>query len=264
MQMDLFGWLLVLLFGLKHGLAADHIAIIDGLGMHLNNQGKSRIVPWLGTLFAIGHGIVISFFIGFIHLGAHKLHFEGAVFTWLEWLPIGLLFMISFLNFRALMKRTPHRHINVIPAAPGHAKKGALPALLIGVCMIMVFDTLADAAAWGYTAAMSGSLMAALAVGGMFTFGMLITDTIDSRLLAKTIKKGTVNHEAQRQRRILSWIIVISSFVIALQKMFALFNATFALSETGNLTIGLLLIVAVAVSYIKIYRAVSQKPYLQK
>ena len=162
------------------------------------------------------------------------------------------------------MKRRPHRHMHQISPSPEQAKKGALPAILISVCMIMIFDTLADAAAWGYSAAMSHSLLAALAVGAVFTFGMLITDTVDSRLLAKTIKKGAFNREAQRQRRILSWIIVISSLLIALQKTFALFNASYALSETGNLFIGLLLIVAVAVSYIKIYRAVSQRPYIQK
>lgn len=130
--------------------------------------------------------------------------------------------------------------------------------------MIMIFDTLADAAAWGYSAATSGSFLGALCIGAIFTFGMLITDTIDSRLLAKTIRQASVNEKAMRQRRGLSWIIVVFSFGIGLQKMLAFFSDRFALNETLNLLIGILLIMAVAVAYIRIYRALRPAIYSSK
>jgi len=254
MGIDLSGVLLIFLLGLRHGMAADHIAVIDGLGMHLYHQGKNWIVPWLGTLFAVGHGVIITIYITFANLGIEHMHLTA--FQWLDWIPTLLLFAIAFLNLRTLMTKDAKKHQHHPATAPFGKNKNSLSAILVSVCMVMVFDTLADAAAWGYSAAASRSLWAALIVGVVFTLGMVITDTIDSRLLAKTIELAPGNQKVMKQRRTLSWVIVIFSFALGFQKLLSAFNTTFELSEVANLIIGLLLILIVAMSYIKIYRAI--------
>lgn len=252
---DISGILLIFLFGLRHGMAADHIAVIDGLGMHLYNKGKTRIIPWLGPLFAAGHGIIITGYIAFAKLGIQSLHLT--VFKWLNWMPVILLFTIAFLNLMALRKKPSKTHIPWFGNTRFKPKKVSLTAILISVCMIMVFDTLADAAAWGYSAASARSLWGALIAGGVFTTGMVITDTIDSRLLAKMVNVAPTNRAVLQQRRILSWVIVIFSFAIGLQKLFSEFNASFQVSEDVDLAVGLLLVVIVALSYIKINRTIA-------
>lgn len=254
MELDLSGILLIFLFGLRHGMAADHITVIDGLGMHLHHQGRNWIVPWLGTIFAVGHGIIITVYIAFAHLGIQKLHADN--YKWLDWIPVILLFTIAFLNLRTLKRNAQPK-----PVVPAHTsesglKKRSFTALLISVCMIMIFDTLADAAAWGYSAAASRSFFSALVVGLFFTLGMILTDTIDSRLLAKTIIQTQTNSMVLKQRRTLSWVIIVFSFAIGLQKLMAIFNASLTPSEGTDLMIGGALILAVAVSYFRIYRAI--------
>ena len=257
MATELSGVLLIFLMGLRHGVAADHIAVIDGLGMHLHHQGKSRMVPWLGTLFAVGHGIIITVFISFANLGIG--HLPVAAFRWLDWIPALLLFMIAFLNLRTLLSKKPEMHTGFFVTAPPGQKPTALSAVLVSVCMVMVFDTLADAGAWGYSAAACGSWWTALLLGSVFTLGMVITDTVDSRLLAKTIEKAPGNQKVKKQRRILCWVIVVFSFALGIQKLFTAVDASFALPEVANLMIGLLLVLIVATSYIGIYRSILAK-----
>ncbi|ANI88375.1 hypothetical protein A9P82_03100 [Arachidicoccus ginsenosidimutans] len=255
----MYGWLLVFVLGLKHGLAADHIAAIDGLGMHLTRQGKSGIVPWLGTFFALGHGIVITLIISITGMSAMHFHLTKHWIHWLSWLPILLLFVIAFLNVKLLIgNHSGHRHTFALPNKKNSASN-SLSALLIGACFAMFLDTLADAASWGYSAATSGSYAAALCTGAVFTLGMLVTDTIDSRLLAKVIRKAGLNENVRKQRRLLTWIVVVFSFAIGMQELISQFFPGFKISDTEDMIIGGLLVLAVAKVYIGIYISISEK-----
>jgi high-affinity nickel-transport protein len=53
------GLLLMLVLGLRHGLDPDHIACIDGLTSRPMQRGH-RHGAWVGTLFAIGHGLLVT------------------------------------------------------------------------------------------------------------------------------------------------------------------------------------------------------------
>jgi len=257
--MDFYGWLLVFILGLKHGLAADHIAAIDGLGMHLTKQGKQGVIPWLGTFFALGHGLVITIFICIAGLSATQLNISRRWIKWMEWLPVLLLFVIAFLNLRILTARNSavqrHRHL---PSEKNGDSTNSLSALLIGACFAMFLDTLSEAASWGYSAASSGSYTAALFVGLVFTTGMLVTDTIDSRLLARVIRQSAFNERVRKQRRTLTWIVVIFSFAIGGQELLAPFFPALKISATEDMIIGGLLLAAVAKVYIGIYASVSK------
>lgn len=49
----------MLMLGLRHGLNPDHIAIIDSMTMKHSNE-HSPYAKWVGTFFAIGHGLVVT------------------------------------------------------------------------------------------------------------------------------------------------------------------------------------------------------------
>jgi high-affinity nickel permease len=53
------GLLLMLVLGLRHGLDPDHVACIDGLTWRAMQHGRHHS-PWVGTLFAIGHGLLVT------------------------------------------------------------------------------------------------------------------------------------------------------------------------------------------------------------
>ena len=49
---------LVFALGLKHGVDADHLAMIDGLTRY-NAPIRPRLARWCGLLFSVGHGVVV-------------------------------------------------------------------------------------------------------------------------------------------------------------------------------------------------------------
>ena len=49
----------MLVLGLRHGLDPDHIACIDRLTWRAMQHGRHH-GPWVGTLFAIGHGLLVT------------------------------------------------------------------------------------------------------------------------------------------------------------------------------------------------------------
>jgi len=53
--------LVVLGFGLRHGLDADHLAAIDGLTRR-NARANPAIAGRCGALFSAGHGLVVMGF----------------------------------------------------------------------------------------------------------------------------------------------------------------------------------------------------------
>jgi len=82
---------------------------------------------------------------------------------------------------------------------------------------------------------------------------MVITDTIDGRLLYQISKKAIVDNSIWQYRRSLGWIIVISSFAIAGYKIGSYFFPVIELSDTSNLIVGLLMVVLVMATYIKVF-----------
>lgn len=257
---DYYGLSLIFLLGLRHGLDPDHIAIIDGISMRLTQQ-KNKLAPWVGTLFALGHGLVITLIAFVISRGSKFFNFSPSSFDWIQWIPIGLLLIIGYLNLRSLLKYNMYQPVgwrtHFIPKKLINSAS-PLSILLVGVLFAMVFDTATQAAAWGYAASSSGSPWAALIIGLVFTTGMVITDTIDGRLLYQISKKAAGDETVWQYRRTLGWIIVISSFTIAAYKIISHFYPVIELSDTGNLVTGLILVTMVAITYIKVFMRLSK------
>ena len=222
METDLIsfsGLVLMFVLGLRHGLDPDHIACIDGLTWHALNN-KHEHAHWIGTLFAVGHGLLVTGIAVGVSQLTRSLAVPDTVVTVFGWIPTVLLLLVGTLNLRLLMRKDS----SYAPTGwkmrliPQRLRNNSSPwaVVIIGVLFATVFDTATQASAWGYVASnKGGNLMAALFAGIVFTLGMIIIDTLDGRLICR-ISLGIDGQAAGRRfRRTLGWLIVAISYGVA-------------------------------------------------
>ena len=218
--LSLSGLVLMFVLGLRHGLDPDHIACIDGLTWRALSHDHDGHAKWIGTLFAIGHGLLVtSIAVGVSRL-ARTIAVPDAVVQVFGWIPTALLLLVGTLNLRLLRRRdtafTPTGwKLKLIPQRlRNHSSPWAV--VLIGVLFATVFDTATQASAWGYVASnKGGGMLAALGAGLVFTTGMIITDTLDGRLICRISRNTDGQAIGRRYRRALGWLIVYISYGVA-------------------------------------------------
>jgi high-affinity nickel-transport protein len=214
------GLVLMFVLGLRHGLDPDHIACIDGLTWQALSH-EHRHAKWIGTLFAIGHGLLVTVIAVGVSQLTKKIHVPDGVVTVFGWIPTLLLLLVGTLNLRLLLRASQGYQptgwkMRLIPARLRN-NGSPLAVIAIGVLFATVFDTATQASAWGYVASnKGGGLLAALAAGLVFTVGMVITDTLDGRLICHVNSSSQAATIGPRYRRILGWLIVVISFGVAL------------------------------------------------
>jgi len=211
------GLSLMFMLGLRHGFDPDHIAMIDGVAYRSLDE-RPRLAPWMGTLFALGHGLAVTAIAVALGAFAGRLAMPDAVRTTLDWLPTLLLIVVGTLNLRALLRPQVYRlqgwKTPFIPAALRDSSH-PLAIVLVGVLFALVFDTATQATAWGYAMASSGGPAAALMAGLAFTAGMVVTDTADGRLMVRLLRHANGRHGAASYRRRVGWGVVIVSYAMA-------------------------------------------------
>ena len=213
------GLMLMFVLGLRHGLDPDHIACIDGLTWRALNH-QHHHAPWIGTLFAIGHGLLVTVIAVGVSRFTETVSVPQVVVQIFGWIPTVLLLIVGGLNLRLLMR--PERSFAPtgwkLKLIPRRLRDNTSPwaVVVIGVLFATVFDTATQAAAWGYVASnKGGGALAALAAGMVFTLGMVITDTVDGRLVCHVNRAAGSAEAGQRYRRTLGWLIVALSFGVA-------------------------------------------------
>lgn len=251
---SLTGLILMFVLGLRHGLDPDHIACIDGLTWRaLSHDPDHGYAPWIGSLFALGHGLLVTSIAVGVSKLTHLVLVPDVVVQVFGWIPTLLLLLVGTMNLRLLLlsqsayaptgwklKLIPQRLRN-------HSSPWAV--VLIGILFATVFDTATQASAWGYVASNSGGgMLAALGAGIVFTFGMIITDTIDGRLICRINRSTKGQAAGQRYRRTLGWLIVGISYGVAAYNICkAAFPEVelgdFAFSLVGLFLIGVMLVV---------------------
>ncbi len=247
------GLMLMLILGLRHGLDPDHIAVIDGLAMRAQNKTKN-IAPWVGTFFALGHGLVVTAIAVAIHFVHRFFVFPKSFFVVLEWLPVALLILVGTLNLRSLLAHK--NQFNPVSWRSKFVPKSIrenvhpLSVLFTGVLFALVFDTATQAAAWGYAASTNGGWLTALVMGLVFTSGMVFTDTLDGLLLSKIWKNTSDKNILLKSRRILGWGIVSLSFLVALYKITSTFVPAISLSDVMMTIVGFSFFIAIIIFYI--------------
>lgn len=213
------GLVLMFVLGLRHGLDPDHIACIDGLTWRALNHEHPH-AHWIGTLFAIGHGLLVTVIAVGVSQLTDSISVPDTVVLIFGWIPTVLLLLVGTLNLRLLLRTDSSFaptgwKLKLIPQRlRNHSSPWAV--VVIGVLFATVFDTATQASAWGYVASnKGGGLLAAFLAGIVFTVGMVITDTLDGRLICR-ISRGTDGPaEGKRFRRSLGWLIVAISYGVA-------------------------------------------------
>lgn len=235
----LIAWVFVL--GLRHGLDADHLACIDGMvrsGWHKN----SPTARWAGTLFSFGHGLAVAI-IGII-LGswAHGFTFPAYFDTVVVWISAGSLFVIGTMNLIQLLQMTTRDGYTPVGLKgkwiPRFARNSTNPYMivLIGAMMALAADTVSQTAVWALAAGQTTAYMPAV-LGAVFMLGMMTTDTLDSVIMHKMLRKS--GRVGQRAAILMGWLIVLLAYGVSFLQLLAFFKP-WAEVDSESLGIGIL------------------------
>jgi high-affinity nickel-transport protein len=218
-------FLLVFVLGLRHGLDADHLAYIDGQTRY--NIDK-KFSPWVGTLFSLGHGSAVVFvaaMIGFVSEAFTYPEYFDAIGTWVS---IVSLLIIGTFNVVSLLKHPSshtHEHFSIkgikgkfIPKFIQNTRN-PLIIVLVGLLFAFAVDTVSQTSVWALASLHSGKFMP-LILGFVFLFGMMITDTLDSLVIHKLLKKS--NNTGKIISLLMGWSVVVLSYGVGLYELFNL------------------------------------------
>jgi high-affinity nickel-transport protein len=206
-----------LVLGLRHGLDPDHVAVIDNITFRLLRR-RSPLASWVGTLFAGGHSLSVAAVAIGVSLAAIHLPLPDWIGAGVDWMIIVLLLLVGALNLRALLRRGDY--------APLGWRQGFLPRRLmatdhpagifaVGILFGLVFDTASQVAAWSLATASKGGTLGVAVIAAMFAIGMILTDSVDSIIVARLLSMGGDPQRVRRYRRAVGWIIVGLSFGMA-------------------------------------------------
>ena len=255
--------LLVFVLGMRHGLDADHLVAIDGLTRFNTNHN-----PWLarrcGTLFSLGHGIVVMLVAVAIALVAPRLALPGWLADIGIWLSIGFLLALGVLNLLAVANADPAR-----PVLPAGIKTRLVARLervthplhiaLVGSLFALSFDTLSQAALFAVTATQFGGATHALILGSLFSLGMVCVDGCNG-LWMFALTRGA-NRRALIASRVFAAVISALSLTVALFGIVRYFSpAVGEWSENKDLALSLAVLVIVVLGFVLAMSLAKIKP----
>lgn len=207
------GLTLALVMGLRHGLAPDHLAAIDGLTARAAAQ-RSPHSRWMGAMFACGHAIVVLAIVLAAALTSAWVAPYHAVAHWIGFVPPLFLLALAAVNARQLLRPAAATARRPLLARWLPATVTPRAAAAVGAIFAIGFESALQAIAWGYAATAVESLGAALLVAIVFTGGMAVTDGIDGWIAARMLTTGSPERMRQFRRR-LGWPIVALCVVSA-------------------------------------------------
>lgn len=245
---------LMALLGMRHGLDPDHVAVIDNITFRAMDE-RPAVAAWTGFLFSIGHSfsvLLIALIFGLLgRMVVLPPWFEQAM----RYVVIALLVWIGTINVRALLAAETY--------SPQGWRKGLIfrmfkdsthpiATLAVGAIFGLVVDTAVQIATWGTLAAAAGGTIQAVWIGAAFAAGMVLTDSVDSMIVAR-LMRGTKT-DAARYRRLIGWLIVALCYGMALQAIARQLLGGLDLSDPQSLLIGSAMAVIVIVSLVVLSR----------
>lgn len=204
---------LVFVLGLRHGFDPDHLVAIDGLA----RSSRSR---WSGLFFSLGHGAVVTL----VGLAVALAAGDWQAPAWLEdvgvTISLSVLLALGIANLVAAGRARPGE-----PVAPvglrgrwltGWLGQATHPLMVAGVgaAFALSFDTISHALLFSVTGASLAGWAFALALGGVFTLGMVLTDALNGWWVAKLI--AGADARAARASRIMSLAIAFLCLALVL------------------------------------------------
>jgi high-affinity nickel-transport protein len=245
--------MLVFTLGLKHGLDADHLVTIDGL-TRFNSVARPRLARWCGLLFSAGHGAVVVAIALAVGVAAER----WMVPDWLEgvgaWISIAFLAALGLLNLAAVVSAEPHEVVQTV-AVKGRLLAGltrtSRPAAMaaVGALFALSFDTVSQAALFAFTATRAGGWEHALALGLLFTLGMMLADGANGLWIATLLRRA--DRRARIASRTMGLVIAGLSLAVAAYGVARFVSPEVADWGDGReLALGLGVLAIVAVSYV--------------
>jgi high-affinity nickel-transport protein len=249
--------MMVFLLGLRHGMDPDHLATIDGLARY-NALNRPRLARWSGFFFSLGHGAIVTLVAGFV---AATLH-DGAAPEWLEragaWISIVILFGLGCLNLLVVF-RTPGDRVVCLAGFRGRwlgrFAQTSHPALIamIGAAFAISFDTVSQAALFSLTGVALAGWLFSVALGLVFTLGMMATDSINGAWVARMVERG--DRRARVASRVTGLAIAALGIAIAALAATRLASAQAAAALAGaELAMGVGVVFIVAASFAVAFR----------
>ena len=203
----------VFVLGLRHGADPDHLAAIDNLTRNSLNA-RARLSRFVGALFAGGHSVMVLSIAALAGLMGGRLAAHGELLeTAGTWVSILTLFAIAALNVRQLARNRAGAVAGVKNALLPKALRLAttpLAAIPIGLLFGLGFDTSSQVATYALALTSGGGLAIGLSIGLVFSFGMAVTDTLDSILVYKLCTRQPL--ELVRATRV--WIIAVTTLAL--------------------------------------------------
>ncbi|MFI5266000.1 MAG: sodium:proton antiporter [Chloroflexota bacterium] len=215
---------LTLVLGLRHGLDADHLSCIDGLTRFNHSIGR-KIAPWCGTLFSIGHSLMIVLVATLIGLLARDFEPPAIFDTIATAVVVGLLLLIGTMNIWNLLNAKPGEDVSLAGVKnrflPRFISRTSNPLaiVLIGFCFALAADTLSQAALFGIagSAAHEYPGLFPTFLGLVFMIGMVATDSIDGQIVYRMLSMAS--RTAWIATRITGWIVVALAYGVALYEI---------------------------------------------
>ena len=239
--------------GLRHGLDADHLATIDGLARR-NATRNPRLSQLSGTLFSLGHGLVILV----IALGASLMAGQWQTPAWLEisgtTISISFLLGLAFLNLHSVWTTPPGQ----VVAPTGFKSRlfgrivnveQPIVVLAVGMLFALSFDTVTHAALFAIAAESFGGVVPTLILASLFVLGMLIADGANGFWISHLIRRA--DHRAAVASRVMATAVGVLSLGVAALTLFKLLSPAIehAAEEAGYL-VGLSVLAAVGLAFL--------------
>lgn len=203
---------LVLLLGLKHGFDPDHLVAIDGF----TRTSRSR---WCGLFFSLGHGAMVTLVALALAVAASDWQPPG----WLErlgaWISIGVLLALGVANLLVALRARSGRPVQLVGLRgrwlPERLGRSSHPVVIasVGAAFALSFDTMSHALLFSVTGVSLAGWLFALALGLVFTLGMVATDALNGWWVAKMV--AGADRRAATASRAMSTAIALLCLALA-------------------------------------------------
>jgi nickel/cobalt transporter (NiCoT) family protein len=246
----------VFLLGLKHVFDADHLAAIDGMARLHSGCGRLR-ARWCGALFSLGHGAVV------VLVSLLVSGFSGSWSTpdWLGitgvWLSVSMLLALGVTNLRAVLTASPGVVVNLAGFKGRWFERwlgrwlqagSPLAVASVGALFALSLDTVSQAAMFAFGALPFGGPAAALALGLIFTGGMVVTDALNGWWIARLIDRA--DRVAAVASRVMGLAVAVVSLLVAAFALARQASAAFdAWAEHQGLVISIAVLAVLSGSY---------------
>lgn|SRR5487761_2485424 len=245
---------LAFVFGLKHGMDADHLATIDGLTRFNNAAGRLRLARLCGFLFSLGHGAVVCV----VAVAAGLLIHHTSVPPWMDdvgaWISAFFLLLLGVLNLYAVFTTPMHEMVQMVGIKGrwlSSLKSAGHPALiaLVGALFALSFDTLTQATFFSVASTNFGGVIYALLLAICFMIGMMVTDAVNGLWISHLLRRADAN--ARIASRIMGITVALLSLTVAGLELSRRFLPQAAVWQDGReLLIGASVIAVVACSFL--------------